>query len=42
MQGGGVAIYVDKDIKFIDISPDIDDIVAIELKVMVMESTVQL
>ena len=32
VRGGGVAIYVKRSIKFIDISPDVDDIVAIELQ----------
>jgi exonuclease III len=30
--GGGVAIYTKKELKFADISPDVDDIVAIDLK----------
>jgi exonuclease III len=30
--GGGVAIYVKKDMKFVNISPDIDDMVAIEIR----------
>ena len=30
--GGGVAIYMKKELKFADISPDVDDIVAVDLK----------
>ena len=30
--GGGVAIYTRKELKFADISPDVDDIVAVDLK----------
>src|SRR6478735_12089146 len=32
VQGGGVAIYVKKDVRFTDISPDVDDMVAIEIR----------
>src|ERR1044072_3182388 len=32
--GGGVAIYVTKGLKFTDISPDIDDMAAIEIKTL--------
>ena len=32
VSGGGVAIYVTKELQCTDISPDIDDIAAIEIK----------
>src|SRR2546426_3053473 len=32
VRGGGVAIYVKRELKFTDISPDVDDIAAIEIK----------